>query len=182
MNSDLPGRRTVIVGDSGSGKTTLAQWLGAQLHIHHIELDSIYWQPDWGELSTAEFCRRVSEAINRSSWVLDGNYSKVRHLTWAAADTLIWLDFSLAITLPRLIQRSIKRVLSKELLWGTNRERGRSLFSADSLILYNLKRHASRKKEYNHLLSTSEYQHLKVIRLQNHNEVKRWQKIVLAAL
>ena len=37
----------LVMGVSGSGKTTYARKLASQLNVPHIELDTLYWGPDW---------------------------------------------------------------------------------------------------------------------------------------
>jgi hypothetical protein len=49
---------------------------------------------------------------------IEGNYSILRDLIWAAADTLVWLDYSLALVFGRLLRRTIRRTLAHEMLWG----------------------------------------------------------------
>ena len=49
------GRRILIWGATGSGKTTLARRLGEALNLSVIELDDLFWQPDWQETPAEEF-------------------------------------------------------------------------------------------------------------------------------
>lgn len=102
-------RRIVVIGTSGSGKTTLAKAIAARLAIPHLELDNLYWQPDWQETPIAEFRERVTAAIQADRWVIDGNYSKVRDLVWARADTIVWLDYPKRVVMWRVITRTLRR-------------------------------------------------------------------------
>lgn len=36
-----------VIGTSGSGKSTLAKRIAAELDIPYIEMDRLYWCPDW---------------------------------------------------------------------------------------------------------------------------------------
>jgi adenylate kinase family enzyme len=81
-----------VVGTSGSGKSTLARELAVILGVPHPELDSVNQQPGWVPLPTDEFRQVVAVRLAEDGWVVDGNYSAVRLLVWALADTVTWLD------------------------------------------------------------------------------------------
>ncbi len=85
-------RRVSVVGPSGSGKSTVARELAAILGVPHLELDGIHHQPGWEPLSGQEFKRIVGAQAAADGWVIGGNYSTVRPLVWARADTVVWLD------------------------------------------------------------------------------------------
>ena len=131
--------RIVVVGNTGSGKTTYAGELARLLSVRHIELDQLYWGPDWTSVPTATFRERVREAVSRENWVADGNYRKVRHIVWSRADTLLWLDFSYPLVFLRFLTRSIRRVVANEELFGGNHESIRDICSGESLFVWQFK-------------------------------------------
>ena len=47
--------RVSVVGNSGSGKTTVAAELARLIGAPHLELDSVFQQPDWVPLPEPEF-------------------------------------------------------------------------------------------------------------------------------
>jgi adenylate kinase family enzyme len=98
-------QRIVIIGSGGAGKSTLAQQLGARLDLPVIHLDALYWQPGWVETPRDAWEVVVQEALQGPTWVIDGNYHHTRHLRFAAADTIIWLDFPRWLCLYRVIKR-----------------------------------------------------------------------------
>ena len=106
--------RIVIVGTTGSGKTTLGERLAAALGYPHIDLDALHWGPGWTPTPTDLFRARVSDALEGPCWVVAGNYGKTRDIVWARADTLVWLDYPLALTLMRLFRRTVKRIVTRE--------------------------------------------------------------------
>jgi adenylate kinase family enzyme len=167
-------KRIIVVGSTGSGKTTLAGQLGARLGYPHVELDALHWEPNWQEAHPDIFRDRVSRALDQDLWVVDGNYSKVRDLVWPEADTLIWLDYSLWINLWRVISRTAKRVATRELLWGNNRESLNALLGRDSLVVWLFQTYGRRRKELPILLQQPEHAHLNVIRLHSPAETRRW--------
>src|SRR5512133_2218443 len=83
--------RVLIIGRTGSGKTTLARELSAILGVPHVELDSLYFGPDFSTVPLPVLRERTSTAISGEQWVTDGNKSAVRDLVWPRADTIIWL-------------------------------------------------------------------------------------------
>ncbi len=169
-------RRVIVIGATGSGKTTLARQLSQQLKLPHTELDSLYWLPNWEPSPLPEFREKVTAVSAGSIWVLDGNYSRVRDIVWAKADTLIWLDYPLWLVLRRSLKRGIRRIRSQEKLWDTNnQETWRNLFfKRDSLLVWLFKTHGRHRREYPTLFEQPEYAHLLVIHLQSPDAAKQW--------
>ena len=129
-------KRIAIVGTTGSGKSTLAMKAAQKLNCPFIELDALFWKPKWVQEDKEIFRKKVSTALAGSTWTVGGNYSIARDIIWQRADTLIWLDYSFAVTLWRLLRRTIKRVVTQEELWSGNRETWRNAFlSRDNLFL-----------------------------------------------
>lgn len=169
------GRRISVVGTSGSGKTTTASLIARRLGIDHIELDALHWEPNWAEAALEVFRERVSQALSGETWVVDGNYNKTRDIVWNRADTVVWLDYTLPVILRQLVQRTMRRSLTQEELWGGNRETlSKALFSRESILLWALKTYRRRKREYPTLLSQPEYAHLKLVRLRSPRETREW--------
>lgn len=168
-------RRIVVVGTSGSGKTTLTRQLGVLLSIPAVELDALHWEPNWTEAPLVVLRERVDAALNGDAWAVDGNYSKVRDLTWGRADTVVWLDYSLWVVMRRVIWRTFTRVLSREELWSGNRESLRmALFSKDSILLWALQTHQKNRRTYTELASRPEYAHLVIVRHRSPQATRRW--------
>ena len=157
------GNRIVIVGTSGSGKTTLAKHLAEQLNYHHVELDALHWEPNWQEAKPDVLRERVSQAISGESWIVDGNYSHLRDLIWPRADTVIWLNYSLATTLKRVTFRTFRRFFEQEELWNGNQEKLRMLLSRDSIVLWALQTHPKNRDAYPKAFAQPEHAHLTVI-------------------
>ena len=116
-------QRVSVVGPSGSGKTTVATRISNLLGLPHLELDAIHWQPNWTPLGIDALRDRVAEFTDGDRWVVDGNYSSVRDLITPKADTVVWLRYRRALVMRRLVQRSVRRVISGRTLWNGNTER-----------------------------------------------------------
>lgn len=168
-------RRIHVVGTSGLGKTTLARRLARILDIPHVELDALFWGPDWTPTPVEVFCQRTARALSGQAWTTDGNYSKVRDIVWHRADTVVWLNYPLPLALWRVTWRSVRRSLTGEELWSGNRESLRQTFlDRDSIVLYTLQSHARRKRQYPELFRQPEYAHLHVVELRSPRATRRW--------
>ena len=55
--------RILILGRTGSGKTTLARQLSVALGVPHVELDSLYFGPDFSRAPLSLLRDRTSAAI-----------------------------------------------------------------------------------------------------------------------
>jgi adenylate kinase family enzyme len=115
-------RRVSVVGAPGSGKTTLGVQLAASIDVPFVELDALFHQAGWQDLTPAEFRSRVTEATAGDAWVVDGNYQVVLDLVWDRADTVLWLDLPRRVVMYRVVLRTIRRALTREELWNGNRE------------------------------------------------------------
>ncbi|MDQ2809268.1 MAG: AAA family ATPase [Chloroflexota bacterium] len=169
------GQRIVVVGSSGSGKTTLARRLAQQRGIPHVELDALHWEPNWTEAPVEVFRDRVTVALAGPTWVMDGNYSRVRDISWGRADTVIWLDYSLPRILWQLIRRTLHRAVTREELWSGNRESlRRSLISRDSILFWMLTHYGTIRRRYRQALTDPQYAHIHIIRLRSPRATERW--------
>ncbi len=168
------GKRISVVGTSGSGKTTLARKISQHLKIPHVELDAIHNQPNWTEAPLEIFRQRVEEAVSGDSWVVDGNYSKVRDIVWNRADMVVWLDYLLPLIMKQIVSRTLKRVVTQEELWNGNRENWVIFFSKNSMPLWVLQTYKKNQKEYSMLLSKPEYSNLKVVHLLSPRTTQSW--------
>jgi len=156
-------QRICVTGDSGSGKSTLAKALAEGLGFPYLELDSLYHQPNWTPLESGEFRERVRAFAEQPRWVIDGNYSKVRDLTWPRADTLVLIDLSRWAVLCQLLPRTLGRMFGRKRLWNGNRESPWSLFSPSTdknILLYSLLTHGKSRRRFLEAQSDPALQHL----------------------
>jgi adenylate kinase family enzyme len=168
-------RRVVVLGTSGSGKTTLARELARRMNVPHVELDALYWQPNWTGTPKPEFRRRVEQAIAPDAWALCGNYASVRDMTLARADTAIWLDYPMRVVFTRAFLRTCRRGISRELLWGNNRESLLvNFFGRESLLLWIIDTWRIRRRDYPKMLRGANCRHLRVLRFRSPRETDAW--------
>jgi adenylate kinase family enzyme len=171
----FPYKRIVVIGTTSSGKSTLANALSEKLALDFIELDALYWEPNWKTAEVEVFRQRVEQATRSAGWVVAGNYSKVRDMIWSRAEAIIWLDFPFHIVFWRLLVRTIRRGWTQEELWNGNRETfwwHLKLWSEESLFHWLFKTYWRRKRETPMLVS--QYEHLKLIHFKHPKETEEW--------
>jgi len=170
-------RRVSVVGTSGAGKSTLGAALAARLGVDFLELDSVFHQPGWVPLPREEFRERVADAVAAERWVIDGNYSMVRDLVWARADTVVWLDLPKRTVMRQVIWRSFRRAAARVELWNGNRERWRNFFALDkeeSVISWAWQTHATTRAKFEGAMADPENSHLRFVRLTTPAAVRRF--------
>jgi adenylate kinase family enzyme len=170
-------RRISVVGNSGSGKSTLARELAAALGVPHLELDGVFHQPGWTPLQADEFRQAVSAAVATDGWVIDGNYSAVRPLVWARADTVVWLDLPKRTVMRQVAWRTLRRAATREELWNGNREPWRNflrLAPEQSIISWAWHHHAKYHARYATAAVDPANAHLTFVRLTSRSEVTRF--------
>jgi len=178
LNQQLfPYRRVIVIGVTSSGKSTLAEKLAQKLGLGFIDLDALHWLPDWQSVSDSEFRALVEQATRAQNWVIAGNYSIARDISWPRAEAVIWLDYSFWTVFWRLWHRTWRRWWTQELLWGTNRERMRvhfKLWSNESLFHWLFATYGRRKREYPRLFAQPEYAHLLILHFHTPRETADW--------
>lgn len=168
-------RRVAVVGTAGSGKTTFATRLAALTGLPRIELDALNWSAGWVAVEPAIFRERVSAATAADAWVADGNYSIVADLHIGRADTIIWLDLSLATCLARVVRRTARRSRTREELWGTgNRESWRKQLGRGSLIWWVLTTHRRRRRQFEALFAEPSFRDVAVHRFASSAAADAW--------
>jgi energy-coupling factor transporter ATP-binding protein EcfA2 len=170
--------RIVIVGRTGSGKTTLARELAAALGVPHVDLDLLCFDPDFSTVPLSVFRERTRAAIAGDLWVIDGNKRAVRDLVWPRADTLIWLDYPLIVSLWRLWKRALWRasVILKQAAEQPSQKTSlpKQFLPAAKGGLTALRLHMGQFREYPILFAKPENQHLAIVRLRSPQATRRW--------
>ena len=168
-------RRIHVTGISGSGKTTVAGRIAGRLGIPYIELDALHWQPNWQLPQLEDFRAKVAAALAPEAWVLEGNYRKVQDLIWPRAQQVIFLDLPLALTLWRLMRRTVGRSLRNEVLWAGNRENlWTTFFTRESLIYYALRVRKRLKQRFEQDRQDPNLRHIEFLRLSSDREISAY--------
>ena len=131
------GRRICIYGRGG--KTSLSRALGDLTGLPVIELDAVFWLPNWIERDSDEMLELVRGRIGESSdgWIIDGNFSKIRSHILPMADTVIWLNLPTWSVTLRIIKRTIFNLLRRRRICGDNYESIFNAIAPSSVIWFN---------------------------------------------
>lgn len=104
-------KRVVILGRGAAGKSILARRLGEITRLPVIELDKVFWRPGLGATPRDQWVLVQEKLVAEDGWIMDGDlgpYDAVE-VRLRAADTIIFLDFSLVRCAWRAVRRSRER-------------------------------------------------------------------------
>jgi adenylate kinase family enzyme len=101
-------KRVVIIGRGASGKSALAVRLSEITGLPVIELDKVFWQPGLVATPHDQWAAVQQKLIKEERWIMDGDLGPydVVDVRLRAADTIIFLDFSLFRCAWQAIRRS----------------------------------------------------------------------------
>lgn len=107
--------RVMVIGCGGAGKSTLARALGEKTGLPVVHLDQIWWEPgNWQHLEKAEFDQRLAVELEKTRWILDGNFNRTIEARLEVCDTVIYLDYPRLVCIKNWLGRVIKN-------WGRHR-------------------------------------------------------------
>ena len=108
-------KRVWIMGATGSGKSTLGKRLATKLGATWIDLDDLYWLPDWQERSSDDFrelLRQRLAAVTNGRWVVSGGYTSIVDTVLLEHVTAVcWMRPPFAVRYLRLLWRTLQRGL-----------------------------------------------------------------------
>jgi len=167
--------RISVRGTSGSGKTTFARAIEAKTGIPAIDLDDLYWLPEWQTRDPETYAALLHEAIERDHWAISGNYAKqAGQKVLARATHLVWLDYSLPVVLSRVLKRTARRNFLREPCCNGNCESLSRTFSRESIIWWCITTHRRRHRQCLEAMADPALQHLELRRFSNPRETEAW--------
>ena len=101
-------QKILVIGCCGAGKSTFSKKLQSILKLELIHLDQYYHKPNWEEPEKDEWERTVYSLAQKSSWIMDGNFSETMDVRIKSADTIIYLDYPTVKCFWRVIIRIFK--------------------------------------------------------------------------
>src|SRR5215468_11199504 len=105
-------KRVVVICPGASGKSTLAAQLGEVTGLPVTELDKVFWRAGLVATPSDQWAEVQQNLVKEDRWILDGDlgpYDTIE-VRLRAADTVVFLDFSLVRCAWRAIRRSRERV------------------------------------------------------------------------
>jgi adenylate kinase family enzyme len=166
--------RILVVGVTGAGKSTLARALSGRLDVPYHEMDTLYFDgPGWAVNSA--FAQDVSQIAAKPRWIIDSlGYPEVRDLLWDRADTVVWLDYPRRVVMPRVLRRSLRRTLTREVLFGGNRETWAGWMSREHPAWWSWSQHARRRREVEHRARDPRFAPLDTFRFGRPDDATTW--------
>ncbi|MEU9088383.1 adenylate kinase [Streptomyces sp. NPDC048357] len=172
-------RKIALFGQPATGKSTLARWLATEFGYPHTDLDDLLFTDD-GPLPLEEFRRQAQEVTQHDEWIVEGNFSKLADVVWHRADTLIWLDFPLAIVVYRIIRRSLHQLAGREdsaqasrLTWN------QAFFKRRSLLRTAIRKYRNNRPRYAEQVAETARLGVEVVTLRSPRAVNRWKTDML---
>ncbi|MBC7466916.1 MAG: adenylate kinase [Bdellovibrio sp.] len=171
-----------VIGTTGAGKSTLSKKLAVLLGQPFIEIDQIFWGPNWKKPTNRDFYDNLKSFLdNNPTFVLDGNYTKATALKWAYTETVIWVNLPFAQTLWQLIGRTLKRLLLQKELWPNTGNRESiygHLFTNDSIFYWLFKTFKGNQIKFKSDMVLKQWAHIQFIELTSNAQVQQFLQLV----
>ena len=103
--------KIAVLGYAGSGKTYTSDYISEKKNIPVLHLDEIKWDKEWKPIDDSFVLPRVSEFMEKESWIIDGYYKYLLY-----DERLESADMIVLLLLPRLtcFYRAVKRTKSRK--------------------------------------------------------------------
>ena len=98
-------KRCIVIGCPGSGKSTFSMTLCQKTGLPLYHLDMMYWNADKTTVEKSDFLERLTDVMNRETWIIDGNYASTMEQRMAACDTVFFLDYPCNVCLDGVKKR-----------------------------------------------------------------------------
>ena len=166
--------RILVVGVTGAGKSTLAQAVSERLDVPYHEMDALYFTgPGWAV--NDKLAETVSRVMAEPRWIIDSIGSPdVRDLLWEQADTVLWLDYAKRVVMPRVLRRSLRRTVTREPLFGGNRETWAGWLSKEHPVWWAWSQHAGRRREIERRTGDPRFAPLSTVRFSHPDDTAAW--------
>lgn len=86
-------KKVIVIGCPGSGKSTLSIALSEITGLPLYHLDMMYWNANRTTVEKSVFMQRLTQALEKDEWIIDGNYASTIEMRLSACDTVVFLDY-----------------------------------------------------------------------------------------
>jgi adenylate kinase family enzyme len=148
----------------------LAARLSALTGLPWHQVDDLTYEPGWVQVPDDEQRRRIEAICAGESWILDTAYSKWIDVPLARVQLIVALDLPRAVSLTRLVRRTIGRVVDGRPVCNGNRETLRTVFARDSILLWHFRAFASKRRR----IEAWEAEGLPLVRLRSARALEEW--------
>lgn len=178
-----PIRRIAVAGSAGSGKSTLARSLGERLCVPYVEFESFFHGPGWTVRETWQ--ADVLDHLDGDVWAIEWQGEAVRERMTARLDVLVWLDHPRALTMARVVRRTLARRVGRgSKIAGGNVEGPLRTFFSDRehIVRVAWRYHPILRARVRKVIDENRYPDLVVVRLRGQRRVDRWLRGPVSAL
>ena len=161
--------RILIIGNAGSGKSTFAGKLAQKTGLPLVHLDKIWWCGHWEHISREEFDKLLQEELDKSQWIIDGNFNRTLPHRLSYCDTVFFFDLPRFVCLWGVTQRIFQnRGKTRKDMGGDCPER----FDKQKWSLYRniLTFNHQHRKDYYRLLAGADHANVVVFRSRRQAE------------
>ncbi|MEU8415813.1 adenylate kinase [Amycolatopsis japonica] len=168
-------RRVAVAGPAGSGKSTLARTLCEHLGVPYVEFESFFHGPGWTVRETWQ--ADVLQFLDGDVWAIEWQGEQVREQMTARLDALVWLDHPRALTMTRVVIRTLKRRIGRgSKIAGGNVEGPLRTFFTDPqhIVKTAWRYHPIMRARVRKVIDENRYPGLVVVRLCGQRQVDQW--------
>jgi adenylate kinase family enzyme len=166
-------QRILVYGVTGSGKSTLAARTAGRLGLPFYAMDDLTWEQGWVPVPEQEQRRRVAEVVANEAWVIDASYGSWNDLVLERVELIVGLDLPRAVSLSRLVRRTLSHIVRRTPTCNGNIETWRStFFDRDSILVWHFRSFRRKRLRMRRWHSGPEFP--ETVLLRSSAEVEEW--------